>query len=221
MKRILKTCLALLLMSALLCGSALAAASVKYEGGAEKFVFLPGSEYSDSDLFESFKGVLPGDVMTQTITVKNDTDKQVRIYMRAEPDVKLPGSLLEKNGLSVEQNRDFLNMLSMTVECRDKEIFDAAPSQTAQLTSNTLLGTFKTNGSTELTVTLTVPAEIGNEYMGRIGIVPWTFLVEEITEDDTPDTGDWFQKGLWISIAAVLMAAILVLLYAQRRRRAK
>lgn len=220
MKRILKTCLALLLMSALLCGSALAA-SVTYEGGAEKFVLLPGSEYSDSDLFESFKGVLPGDVLTQTITVKNDTDKQVRIYMRAEPDLKLPGSLLEKNGLSVEENRDFLNMLSMTVECRDKEIFDAAPSQTAQLTNNTLLGTFKTNGSTELTVTLTVPAELGNAYMGRIGIVPWTFLVEEIEEDDTPDTGDWFQIGLWISIAAVLMAAILVLLYAQRRRRVK
>ena len=217
----MKKIIAILMLLFLLCGSALAASNVTYEGGAEKFVFLPGSEYSDSDLFENFKGVLPGDVLTQKITVKNDTDGQVRIYMRAEPGEKIPSGLMEKNGLTVEENRDFLNQLSMTVECRDKEIFDAAPSETAQLTKNTLLGTFKKKGSTELTVTLTVPTDMGNEYMGRIGIVPWTFLVEEIPEDDTPDTGDWFQTGIWISIAAVLAAAILMLLIVQRKRRAE
>lgn len=217
MKKLICVLLALMLLES----SALAESSVTYEGGAEKFVFLPGSEYSDSDMFENFKGVLPGDVLTQKITVKNDTDGQVRIYMRAEPGESIPAGLMEKNGLTVEENRDFLNQLSMTVECRDKEIFDAAPSETAQLTNNTLLGTFKKKGSTELTVTLTVPATMGNEYMGRIGIVPWTFLVEEIPEDDTPDTGDWFQTGVWISIAAVLAAAIVMLLIVQRKRRAE
>ena len=69
-----------LLMAVLLCGSALAA-SVSYEGGAEKFVFVP----ENSDLFENFKGVMPGDVLEQKITVKNNTDKAVRIYLRAEP----------------------------------------------------------------------------------------------------------------------------------------
>lgn len=203
----MKKLIAIFMLLFLLCGSALAAASVTYEGGAEKFVFLPGSEYSDSDLFENFKDVLPGDVLEQKITVKNDTDGQVRIYMRAETE-----------GM---EDRDFLSQLAMTVECRDKEIFDAAPSETAQLTNNTLLGTFKTKGSTELTVTLTVPATMGNEYMGRVGVVPWTFLVEEIPEDDTPDTGDWFQTGVWISIAAVLAAAIVMLLIVQRKRRAE
>jgi len=215
----MKKLIAIFMLLFLLTGSALAASSVTYEGGAEKFVFLPGSSYSESDLFENFKGVLPGDVLTQKITVQNDTDKKVRIYMRAEPGEKIPVGLMEKNGLSVEENRDFLNQLSMTVDCRDKEIFDAAPSQTAQLTENTLLGTFKKNGSTELTVTLTVPTSMGNEYMGRIGIVPWTFLVEEIPEDDTPDTGDWFQTGVWISVAAVLAAVIVLLLIVQRKRR--
>ena len=217
----MKKLIAILMLLFLLTGSALAASSVTYEGGAEKFVFLPGSIYSGSDLFENFKGVLPGDVLTQKITVKNDTDGQVRIYMRAEPGERIPAGLMEKNGLTVEDNRDFLNQLSMTVECRDKEIFDAAPSETAQLTNNTLLGTFKKKGSTELTVTLTVPATMGNDYMGRIGIVPWTFMVEEIPEDDTPDTGDWFQTTLWISIAAVLAAAIVMLLIVQRKRRAE
>ena len=57
MKCMFRICLALLL-TLLLCGSALAEANVNYEGGAEKFVFL-----SDNDLFDDFKGVLPGDVL--------------------------------------------------------------------------------------------------------------------------------------------------------------
>ena len=204
----MKRMIAILLLVFLLSSNAVAeTASVTYEGGAEKFVFLPGSAYSDSDLFANFKGVLPGDVLTQKITVKNDTEGKVRIYMRAETD-----------GM---EDRNFLSQLSMTVECRDKEIFDAAPSETAQLTNNILLGTFKKKGSTELTVNLTVPVEMGNEYMGRVGVVPWVFLVEEIPEDSTPDTGDWFQTNVWIGIAVVLTAAILMLLLVQRKRRAE
>ena len=194
-------CLALLLVACLLGGSALAAASVSYEGGAEKFVFLPGS-----DLFENFKNVLPGDVLTQTITVRNDKDMQVRIYLRAEP---------------VNQaSEEFLRQLTLTVTCKDKEIFDAAASETAQLTKATLLGTFRKNGSTDLTVTLSVPADMGNEYMSAIGFVPWTFIAEEIPDDETPHTGDWFQLGWWLLAAAIIVVAIAGVLWAQKRRKA-
>ena len=191
MKRILVFCCVLLTMAAVLCGSALAA-SVSYEGGAEKFVFVP----ENSDLFENFKGVMPGDVLEQKITVKNNTDKAVRIYLRAEP--------------VYEADRDFLEQLDMTVSAGSVEIFDAAPSETAQLTSNTLLGTFKKNGSTELTVTLTVPLELGSEYMDTAGTVHWTFLTEEVDEGDgdTPQTGDWFRMNAWIM--AVVLIAILI-----------
>lgn len=202
MKNIIKICMVLLLMVAL-SSSALAAASVTYVGGAEDFIFLPGSEYSDSDMFENFKGVLPGDVLTQNITVKNNTSGKVRIYMRAEPVTEL--------------DRDFLSQLKLHVECKDSAIFDAAASETAQLTNNTLLGTFKSKGSTQLTVTLTVPAELGNEYMGKVGTVPWTFLVEEIPEEDSPETGDWFRMEIWLSAAVVLTAAILFVLLRKRR----
>lgn len=206
MKKIITLCLSLLLALSL-CGGALAAASVSFVGGAEKFVFLPGSEASDSDLFENFKGVVPGDVLTQTITVKNNSTKQVRIYLKAEPVSDI--------------HRDFLSQLSMTVVCKDKEIFDAAASENAQLTNKTLLGTFKKNGSTELTVTLTVPKTLGNEYMGEIGIVQWTFMVEEIPEDDTPHTGDWFQSEVWLAIICMLIVAATALYVMKRRESAK
>ena len=98
----MKKIISIIMLLCLLTGTAFAAASVTYEGGAEKFVFLPGSEYSDSDLFENFKGVLPGDALTQQITVKNATDGKVRIYMRAEDE-----------GM---EDTDFLSQLHMTVE---------------------------------------------------------------------------------------------------------
>lgn len=200
MKSIIKIGMALLL-ALLLCGSALAEANVNYEGGAEKFVFL-----KDDDLFDNFKGVLPGDVIEQKITVRNNTEGDVRIYLRAEP--------------VSDEDRDFLEQLELNVVSGSKEIFDAAASETAQLTKNTLLGTFKQKGGVELTVTLSVPSELGNEYMDREGVVPWTFVVEEIPADDTPQTGDWFQSAAWIGAIAVL-AVLLILLLAKKRREAQ
>lgn len=196
-------CLALL-MAVLLCGSALAAASVSYEGGAEKFVFLPGSSLSASDLFEGFKDVLPGDVLTQTIRVQNDSASSVRIYMRADP--------------VSAADADFLNQLHLSVTAGEKEIFDAQAGEQGGLANNTLLGTFKKSGGTDLTVTLEVPAELGNEYMDRLGTVPWTFLVEEVTADDTPETGDWFRPAVWIAAAAVLAGCIVLLLIRRRKK---
>ncbi len=203
MKNIMRITFALVLALTLCCG-ALAEGAVRYEGGAEEFVFLPGSVHSASDLFgEQFKDVLPGDVLTQTITVNNASGKNVRLYLRAEP--------------VADADKDFLDQLRLTVSADSKEIFDAQAGQQGALYQNTLLGTFKKNGSTALTVTLTVPETLGNDYMDRSGIVPWTFLAEEIIEDDTPETGDWFQLPLWIGAAVILMAGI-VLLYVRRRK---
>lgn len=201
MKKLLTLLVALILLSS----TALAASSVTYEGGAEKFVFLPGSKYSDSDLFENFKGVMPGDVLTQRITVKNAANSQIRLYMRADPVEEL--------------HREFLSRLNLQVTCKDTEIFDAAASETAQLTENTLLGTFKRAGSTELVVTLTVPIDLGNEFMNTLGIVPWTFLVEEIPDDDSPHTGDDFELSTWLIAAGMILAAIAVVLMQMKRQK--
>lgn len=196
--------LALLLVLTGLCSTALGYASVNYVNEAEKFVFLPGSEYTETDMFENFKNCVPGDVRTQQITVRNVSNDMVRIYMKAEP--VLP------------EDRDFLSQLHMTVHCEDETIFDAAPSRRAQLYDYTLLGTFKKKGTTQLDVQLTIPVELGNEYMGEVGIVPWTFMVEVIPADDTPHTGDWYESGTWLAIGGVLLALIIILLVVKRRR---
>ena len=205
MKKLIAILLALLTM----CAVAQAAdGSVSYVGGAEKFVFLPGSKWSDSDMFDNFKGVMPGDVLTQMITVTNNSDRKVRIYMRAEG--------------SNARDQEFLNQLHLNVKSGSTEIFDAQADEKAQLTKETLLGTFKKKGSTELTVTLEVPIDLDSKFMTdpeRGYIVPWTFMVEEVPDDPTPQTGDWYNSALWICLGVALAAALIVVLAAMKRRR--
>jgi len=160
-------------------------ASVHYEGGAEKFVFLPGSNDSKTDLFDNFKGVMPGDVFSQTITVKNDykgCDK-VKIYLRAETHKEDGSALSEDTKAAIADAadmQDFLSQLSMTVKNGDRVIFEATAAQLDGLRKNVELGTFRYGEETKLTVELSVPVELDNTYADRIGEVDWVFSVEEL-----------------------------------------
>lgn len=202
-----RTCCLILTLLLLGCVAAQAASLVRYEGGAEKFVFLPGTAFSESDLFDNYKMVMPGDVLIQRITVRNSSEKPVRIYLRAE---KVD-----------EQYEDFLSRVNLQVSAKDGQIFDAAVSETGQLTENTLLGTFKRGGSTDLVLTLTVPYDLGNDYMCMMGVVPWTFLVEDVPEEpETPQTGDDYDLGTWLLSAGMILAAIGYVLLRMKRQKA-
>ncbi len=204
----LTICIALLL--ALVMGGSAMASSVTYVDRNELFDFKPGSVYEVTDLFENFKNVLPGDTYEEIITVQNSSKGRIRIWMQCKYD-----------SYTRTEAKDFLNQLKLTVVSGNTEIFEAAAGEKAQLTEPKLLGTFRENGKVELKVTLEVPIDLGSEYMGQVGVVPWTFLIEEVPEDDTPDTGDWFEAGIWAGAAVLLMAAIVILLILQKKKNAQ
>lgn len=208
MKKLLSILMILLLAAGMLPAGASSTSNVKFMGGAENFVFLPGSAFTDTDLFTNFKNVMPGDVITQRITVKNYSGKKIRIYLRAEA--------------VDEKHSEFLSHLNLQVTSKNEHVFDAAASQTAQLTENVPLGVFKAAGSTELVLTLTVPYDLGNEYMLATGIVPWTFTAEEYIDEDeeTPTTGDFFDLGTWLLAAGMILAAIAWVLVRMKREKA-
>ena len=83
--RIFAVLLACVMLSAVFAFSASAASNVTYNGNAGTFIFAPGSEHSPTDLFADFKGVMPGDKITQQIFIDNDVDNGVKVtlYMRA------------------------------------------------------------------------------------------------------------------------------------------
>jgi len=189
--------------------------NVTYSGDAGKFIFAPGSEYSPTDLFPNFKDVMPGDSITQQITVKNDASNKVKvkIYMRALG--------------AHEDSIEFLSQLRIRVDKSDENglayMFDAAANETAQLTDWVCLGTLYSGGKVNLNVILDVPVELDNAFQKKIGYLDWEFMVEEYeiepTDPEPPKTGDDSQLLLWLGLMIMSAAALLILIPAKKRKK--
>lgn len=187
---------------------------VTYNSNAGNFVFEPGSDHSLTDLFPNFKGVMPGDILTQKITVKNNADNKVKvkIYIRSL-------------GARAD-SADFLSQLVLKVKkSEDNEMaymFDAAASQTAQLTDWFYLGTLYSGGEVNLDVSLHVPAELDNAFQDKVGYLDWEFMIEElpIEPDDPkpPQTGDRSSIGLWLALFIISAAIMIILLLWKKKK---
>lgn len=243
MKKTCKTIASLVMMLVLLLGIGAPAyaldGNVTYEGGAEKFVFAPGSGYTDTDLFDGLKNVMPGDELTQTIQVKNGFfgTGSVNIYLRAvahdEVDNPLTYSesfedLAGKDQAGIPGQRDetvatmsdFLSQLSMEVYKQDGTcIFSGSPADGWE--KNILLANVPRGKSVTLTVVLGVPSDLGNKYANRVGEVDWVFTAEELDPQGNPKTGDTSNLTLWIVVMVVCLAAIAVVAFLVLKKKKK
>lgn len=190
---------------------------VTYSGNAGNFVFEPGSEHSLTDLFPNFKGVMPGDTLTQKITVKNDADNKVKvkIYIRSLGAHEDSVEFLSQLGLKVSKSEE--NKMAY--------MFDAAANETAQLTDWVCLGTLYSGGEVNLDVTLNVPTSLDNEFQNKIGYLDWEFMIEEfpIEEGDPkpPQTGDNSNMGLWFTIMICSLIMMIILLVWRKKDKEK
>lgn len=229
MKRTCKTIASLVMMLVLLLGigaPAYADGTVSYKGGAEKFVFLPGSSYTDTDLFDGFKGVMPGDTLTQTVEVRNRFlgTGSVKIYLRAVAHDEVDNPLSKEvaaTGETVATMSDFLSKLYMEVWQGDKCIYTGTPDQLDGLKNNVLLASVPRFGSVTLTVKLQVPKELGNEYANRVGEVDWVFTAEELDPQGNPKTGDTSNLTLWIVVMVVCLVAVAVVAFLILKKKKK
>ena len=206
-KSVLFLCVCALLLSCVMPAFA-AEGNVIYSGDAGNFIFAPGSEYSPTDLFPNFKDVMPGDSISQPITVRNDASNKVKvkIYVRSLG--------------AHEDSVDFLSQMHLRVEKSDDNtmgyMFDAAASEPGQMSDWVLLGTLYSGGKVNLNVILDVPVEMGNDYQNRIGYLEWEFKVEEFeiepTDPPAPPTGDTFQLWVWLGLMALGLSGMMLLL---------
>ena len=188
--------------------------NVTYSGDAGSFIFAPGSEQSPTDLFPNFKDVMPGDSITQPVTVKNAASNKVKvkIYMRSLG--------------AHEDSAEFLSQLHLRVEKREENtmayMFDAAASDTAQLSDWVCLGTLYSGGEVNLNVVLDVPVTLDNQFQQQICFLDWEFRIEEYPIEPTdpqPPTGDDTAFWGWSGLMAASLAIMLLLLFAGNRRK--
>ena len=202
MKKLLSLVMVLAALAALTVPALAADAVVSRKGTNGLVIETVGSGYTDTDLFDNFKNVMPGDELTEDITIKNNVTgfDYVKLYIRAVPhdeqgnpltydekfenaDGKDQANVDGERDETVASMADFLAQLSMEVylvnaDGTKETIFSASPDESAQLTGSVLLGSFAKGKSAKLQAVLHVPAELGNEYAYRVGEVDWLFTVE-------------------------------------------
>ena len=188
--------------------------NVTYTGDSGNIIFAPGSKYSPTDLFPNFKDVMPGDSITQKITVKNDASNKVKvkIYMRSLGAHAVSEEFLSQLHLRVKKSED--NTMAY--------MFDAAADETAQLTDWVCLGTLYSGGEVNLDVVLDVPVTLDNEFKEYVGYLDWQFMIEEYeiepSDPEPPKTGDDAPIFLWAGLMVVSFGALLFLILAKKRK---
>ena len=215
MKSFIKNVVILLVVATMLCTFAVSAnaeGKVTYSADADKFIFEPGSDHSPTDLFTEYKGLMPGDVVKQDITVKNDSSNGVKVNLFVR-------SLGAQN-----DSADFLSNLHLTVAKAEENemayMFDAAADQTAGMTDWVFLGTLYSGGEVNLVLNLEIPIELGDDFQDAIGYIDWEFKAEElpIEPDDPVKPGDSSNIIIYGIIALLSLFALFFFLTKRRKQ---
>lgn len=208
--KLLKLLVSLFLIGVLAVSAVAADGNVTYQGSASGFIFTPGSEEWVTDLFPNFKNVMPGDSLTQRITVRNETSKEVKIKLYVRSLGAHP------------ESADFLSQMTMRVSDLTDTILFAPADQSSQMTDWVYLGLLYSGGEAELEVKLDVPVTMGNDYADQIGYLNWEFRIEEFPVEDTDPKPSPTGEGMEVFLAFGIMTifgGLLILLVSCRKRR--
>lgn len=128
--------------------------SVVFENGAEGLV------RTGDDFFSNWSTLMPGDVVSDTVQLKNSYHRPVTLYFRSET--------VSDNALA--------KALRMKIMAGDKTIYDGTLN--GAVSEKVELARLQSGQETTLTYTLTVPAELNNAYALADTQTKWIFSAE-------------------------------------------
>lgn len=191
--------------------------TVTYKGQAQKFLFEPGSEYSKTDLFtDAFKGVMPGDVLEDKITVKNEASNEVNVelLMRALGATDLVNPDDGNYDVTQQESAEFLQWITITVIHENGTVlFQDTADKASEWKS---LGMFNSGSTATLTVQMEVDKEkVDDDFQQAIGALDWQF---KVVETPVPQTGDDSNMIVPLSLMGIAALAIILALAGRRRK---
>ena len=143
--------------------------SVEFNGKAHKLLAVPG------DFFTNLGTAMPGDVLTDTITLSNTTDDPAELLFRTS--VK---------GRS-EEKRAMLKDVKLTV-AMGNEILYRGNLESIGLEKNRSLGRFASGQTGNMKFRLEIPTEWDNRMAQKSADVTWIFTANEKVKEVVPDT---------------------------------
>lgn len=172
----------------------------------------------EGDLFHNFKNLVPGDSVTQVITVKNEYSKNVEIFFYAETTDQI---------YATDETRELIDKLLkeyafITITDEQGKVIYEGPvwgnldksGNTVSLKDPVSLSTFAANQSRKYIVSLSMDPKADNELHYLLGLVKWIFYAEgaEGSADGGKKPGDAFGFELYIIIMAIsgAMSAFLI-----------
>jgi len=172
--------------------------TIIYENNAEKDILV------DDHFFDNLDNLLPGDKKSENIKIINKNNKQTNYYLSIDYDkLSLKEKLLLKN-------------IKLTITNKNNKVI----SSNLQNTKKLLLGTYKANGNDELTLTVSLPKNLDNNYSNLITKIKWKFSLQREDSIINPNTGDFkFCLSIIMFVISTIGMIIIILLLKKENRK--
>lgn len=175
--------------------------TVTMEGAASRLVVMP------PDFFQNFKELMPGDEVSDTIKIHNDSEQTAELFFRTE----------EPEGLTQDQ-KELLEHLQFRMVKDDEEIY-RGNLQSKELNREISLGTYRKGDTSEVKFYISMPAEDQNWFAVRDTMIHWIFYSSLQKESTEPKTGDTQNALFYILSAAGAMSVICAIAVKKVKKR--
>lgn len=144
---------------------------IEYQGGIERLV------KNSDDFFSNFPYLMPGDTYSDSASIVNDGDEDMKVYFRSAAED--PSDLLDKIQLTITTEIDGVT-----------KVFYQGCLRAPELADNVILGIIPANSVGQFRFEISVPSELNNQYTIQDSLVKWIFSTEFIPNPSNPTTGE-------------------------------